>query len=40
MTWIKIIYDTVWYRCHPFTSDEHGHGMYMTWRTAWELARI
>lgn len=40
MKWIKIAYDTVWFRCHPFTGDAHGRGVYMTWRTAFAVARI
>ena len=44
MTWAKIIYNTIWFRCHPITGpiapDDPMPVTYPSWRAAWDVARI
>lgn len=40
MTWLRILYDTIWFRCHPVWQDERGRALYPSWRGSFETARI
>lgn len=37
---LRILYDTIWLRCHPIWTDERGRARYPSWRAAWDVARI
>ncbi len=43
MTWLHIIHDTIWFRCHPIAGpvapDDPMPAVYPTWRGAFGLAR-
>ena len=43
MKWIKIAYDTVWFKLHPITGPvdpgDPTPVCYPTWRAAWDVAR-
>ncbi len=39
MNWITIISNTLWFRCHPVTSDADGRALYPSWRASFAVAR-
>ena len=43
MKWLQLVYETVWFRCHPITGpvapDDPMPTIYPTWRQAWETAK-
>lgn len=42
--WLTILYDTIWFRVHPFTGpvapNDPCPNVYPTWRQAFNLARM
>jgi hypothetical protein len=44
MKWLHIIYDTIWFRTHPFIGpvapDDPCPFIYPTWEEAYRLARL
>lgn len=39
MRYLRIAYDTIWFRCHVCIGGIGGEpDIYPTWRCAWELA--
>jgi len=40
MTWLKILYNTIWLRCHLVWQDERGRALYPSWRAAFATACI
>jgi hypothetical protein len=40
MKYLKIAYDTLWFRCHPVWQDERGRALYPSWRASFDVARI
>lgn len=44
MRLFRVVYDTVWFRCHPITGPITGGDplpvMYPTWAMAWHLANM
>lgn len=44
MKWLRIIHDTIWFRCHPFigpvAANDPCPTIYPDWRAAYRLARM
>ncbi len=40
MKYLRIAYDTIWFRVHPVWQDAEGRPLYPSWRASFETARI
>lgn len=40
MKWFTILYDTIWFRCHPVWQDADGRALYPSWRAAYDTAKV